>query len=162
MRSIGRRVWCGAARWASLSRRWSAPALACGLALGALSCGKDDPVGPDRSPRVDLTPLVDLLNDPLVQILPTTLADTIFAVPLQAELAGLRKSSEDGDVPAVRRSIESTRAATKRYDDRSDIDPGNRVILAAIAHILDRADYVLELIVGPAAQSPGSTTDRES
>jgi hypothetical protein len=127
------------------------------LTTVALGCGEDHPLGPRRPLILDLTPLVDLLNDPLVRLMPATIDDPAFVTPLQAELASLRKSSEAGQVAAVRRTLASTRAATKRYDDRSDIDPGNRVVLAAIQHVLDRAEVILEDLVAGSGMAETTT-----
>jgi hypothetical protein len=119
------------------------------LALALAACGSENPTGPGapRPAAVDLTPLVEFLNDPIVRLLPTILKNQAAAAPLQTSLTTLSRSAVEGNVPAVRQSFQSSRGEVASYRKRLDAGVGDPVILSAIELVLLQAEALLDVIL---------------
>jgi len=109
--------------------------------VGVAACGKAVPTAPQPPSAVDLTPLVEFLDDPLVQLLPTLLEGPHESI--QRAFVKLSMNAREGDVLAVRRSFESAREAIESYRDRPDFDGSDLVVLAAVELVLIRAEKIL-------------------
>jgi len=117
------------------------------LALGA--CGNENAMGPGapRPAAVDLTPLVNFLNDPLVRLLPTILEDQVVAAPLRTSLATLSRDAVEGNVEGVRQSFQSCRLGVEVYRNGPDVAAGDPVVLSSVELVLLQAEALLDSIL---------------
>jgi hypothetical protein len=129
-----------------------APSAALGIAFfaaAALACGGGGvPTGPGRpAPSVDLGKLRTFINDPLVKLLPTLLADRDAAHQVDYSMERLRESVAAGHVAEVSTTLDSVQVKFEVYKTTAVLGAGDPVVLDALHVVLLESRVLLEEVL---------------
>jgi hypothetical protein len=129
------------------------------LQSGACSGTSSEALAPSPTTS-DPAPVVQLVNDPVVLLLPDLLQDRSAAELLRRRLSNLSRSLRGGDVDAVTRDLGVARDAVAYLREQQTGDSADLVPLSSIELILLRIEQLVDAPAGMETVVATPTTGR--